>query len=147
MASCHLLCSIYAWPDDDDVAPFPDALYHGGGGNGPNAAIEGLTSDDGATLVAFVESNDMLPSGPELVVLDAATFAERRRLPLPVDPNTRLGAAVVSLSGNGQQILVSIGPSPSGTTPRTTFFIDGALRADPSVQRVDYRGVIRWLNP
>jgi len=42
MARCHLMCSIYAWPDDDTTFPFAEALYHGGGSKqGPNAAIEG----------------------------------------------------------------------------------------------------------
>lgn len=150
LASCHLLCSLYQWPDDDTTAPFPEAVYHGGGGKrGPNAAIEGLTATPDRTLLAFVDDNDMLDQVPELVVLDAGTFKERLRLPLPVEKNTRIGGAVVSPSSDGQRILVSIDSRPRemDPVPRTTYLVDDALTRDPVIRRVDFRGVVRWLDP
>ncbi len=149
IASCHLLCSLYRWPDDDDTFPFPDAVYDGGGKGGPNAAIEGLTATPDRTLLAFVEDNDMLDQVPDLVVLDGATFKERLRLPLPVGKNTGIGGAVVSPSSDGQRILVSIDPprQEMEPVPRTTYLVDDALTPEPVVRGVDFRGVVRWLDP
>lgn len=150
MASCHLLCSLYRWPHEDDTFPFPDAVYHGGGGKGgPNAAIEALTATPDGRLLAFVEDRDMVDQVPDLVVLDGATFKERLRLPLPVGKKTGIGGAVVSPSSDGQRILVSVDPPRQATAPvpRTTYLVDDALTGEPVVRRVNVRGVVRWLDP
>lgn len=140
LASCHLLCQLWPWPESQ--AP-KQPLYN------ESTAMEGLTATPDRRLLAFVEDNDMLDQVPDLVVLDGATFKERLRLPLPVEKKTSIGGAVVSPSSDGQRILVSIDPPRQTTSPvpRTTYLVDDALSAKPVVRRVDFRGVVRWLDP
>jgi hypothetical protein len=148
IASCHLLCSLRMWPEDRTVAPLPNALYYGGGGKqGPDAAIEALAVTGDKTLLALIESNEMIPRVPTVVVLDAVTFEPVARLPLPVPPRMRSAGAVISMSGDGQRILVAIDAPRKGTTPQTTFLIDRALTDKPLIRRVDDEGVVQWLEP
>ena len=137
MASCHLLCSLWPWPETDGGAK---PLYD------RTTSIEGLTSNPDRTLLAFVESREVIRERavPHLVVLDAATFEPLQRLKLPVGPDTLSGVAVVSMSPDGQRILVAIDPPPRSGTPRTTFLVDDALTAEPQIRRVDFRGVVQW---
>lgn len=141
LARCHLLCSLWRWPEDQG----PEEPFYDG-----HTAIEGLTSTPNRTLLAFVESNEVLGDVPELVVLDGVTFKTQLRLALPVKKGTHIGMAAVSLSSDGQRILVSVDAGPTGDgfwVPRTTFLVDDALTAKPVVRKVDFRGVVRWLDP
>jgi hypothetical protein len=142
MASCHLLCSLWPWPPAGGA---DEPLYHGGGGRGTTAAIEGLSASADGSLLAFVEGNEMAGTVPEVVVLAADNFKERVRLALPVDAGTRIGGAVVSVSADGQRILAAIGPAATGSIPRMTFLIEGALSRNPTIKRVGYPGVVQWL--
>lgn len=141
LAGCHLLCSLGHWPDSPQNKP-----VHG---EGAEVAIEALDVADHGQLVALVESNEMSKSIPQLVVLEVGTWKERLRLPLPVDKTTRSAGAVISMSSDGERILVSL-DSPRRATqpvPRKTFLVDDALGDNPVVRRVDYEGVVRWLDP
>ncbi len=151
MASCHLMCSLYAWPDDDTTFPFAEALYHGGGSKGgPLAAIEGLTATPDGRVIGMVESQPAPGSEPpQLVLLDGTSFKPLAAITLPFDEERYVGAADVSLSADGQRVLVSVESHPGSTTRpvRDTFLIEGAITDTPRLRRVDFDGVVRWLHP
>ncbi len=150
MASCHLMCSLYAWPDDDTTFPFAEALYHGGGSKGgPGAAIEGLTATPDGRVIGMVESEPVAGDPPQLVLLDGTSFKPVARITLPVDEENYVGAADVSLSADGQRVLVSVESNPvSATRPvQNTFLVEDAMTRNPQLRRVDFAGVVRWLQP
>lgn len=130
-ASCHVHCSLWLGLAEasDRAYGTPErarakALYHGGGdAAGATAAIDGLTATPDGRVVGFVEHDPELHERPvELVLLDGASFDELARVELPWEAGDPVGAAVVSLSADGQRVLVALGSAapPPTTTPPTT---------------------------
>ena len=148
MASCHMLCSVYSWPD-----PSPRPLYNGGGDKaGPSAGIDAMDTTPGGDVIAlaeYVPAEGIAP--PELVLLDGETIEPLARLPLPVGKDVSWAGFTVSVSPNGQRVLVTMRPSASGASgavavPRRVFLIEDALTDAPHTSRVDFLyGVLQWL--
>ena len=145
IASCHMLCSVHEWPEGYGSK----TVYHGGGGNqGTTAGIEGLTATSDGSIVGMVEFATV-PGAmqPELVLVDSDTWERRAVIPLPLGKRRPVGRAVVSLSDDGQRVLVAAGTSPTGSVPQQTFLVEDALTPAPRLRPVDYDGVVRWLDP
>ena len=153
MAGCHMMCSISAWSDNDTTVPFQEPLYNGGGGKqGAGAAIEGLTATPDGAFLGWV---DYLPmpglEPPELVLFDGVSVKPLARIVLPVNVNRQLGRLTVSLSADGQRVLVTVlppqmGPGQTTNVRHLTFLVDRALTA-PRVRIVDAPGIVRWSAP
>lgn len=149
MASCHMMCSIYAWPSHDRTFPYPEALYHGGADDtGANAAIDGLTATPDGRVIGMIE---FLPQpgfeSPELVLLNSRSFQRVAAITLPVDKDRALGALHVSLSADGRA-LVSIASrrdDPDAPWRHDVFLVDDARTPAPRIRRVDFDGVVRWI--
>lgn len=141
-AACHLHCSL--WPGLAEAGQGSDPLYHGGGGVAPATGIDGLAATRDGRLVGFVEYDPVLDGGVRLVVLDGATFEVVSRQPLPVDGDDPIDRATVSLSADGQRILVGLsGPA----RPPTSHLISGALTDSPRLSRLDIDAHLAWLDP
>lgn len=146
-ATCHLMCSLHRGFAD---AAGSTTIYHGGGDEqGATTAIDGLTSTPDGGIVAFVETEPQTPDDampPTLVLLDGVSFDTLARHELPVDPAAQeqweegvpFRPPVVSLSADGQRVLVSAG---------TTHLVEQALSDQPRIRPVDFDGVLRWFDP
>lgn len=138
-ASCHLHCSM--WPGLAE--PLTDEPVYDG------LTIDGLTATPDGQVVAFVEHDLTLGDDgppPELVLLDGASFAELARVELPGDEPQQAGVATVSLSGDGQRVLIGLGASPP-EVPTSAYLVDRALTDAPQVTPVDFAGALRWIDP
>ena len=141
-ASCHLHCSL--WPGLAETPGSGEPLYDG-------LTIDGLAATPDGHVVGFVHFDIVQPERddpPELVLLDGTSFAELQRIPLPLDPRRSPGAPTVSMSADGQRILVSVGAAADRlNVPTTPYLVDGALTGNPRLRRVDFEGVLRWSDP
>ena len=140
--ACHLHCALRPWRRLAEPAlDYEDPLYDG-------RAIEGLTSTPDGRVIGFVEFDHvLLESGqlPQLVLLDGASFAELARLDLPLAPGASPGGSTVSLSADGQRVLVSMGAADAPTT--RPYLVRRALTRQPRVVPVDFEGTVRWFDP
>lgn len=141
-AACHMHCSL--WPGLAEPSPGAEPLYHGGGGEGPTAAIEGLTSTPGGEVLGFVEHDPVVPAAVEVVLMDGSTYRVVARHTLPVDSEPALRAATVSLSGDGQEVLVGLEAGPGAIE---SHLVTGALGKDPGASRLNVGAVVGWLHP
>ncbi|MPZ89515.1 MAG: hypothetical protein GEU81_15915 [Nitriliruptorales bacterium] len=140
-AGCHLQCTL--WPGLADVPEGAEPRYEG-------LAIEGLTATPDGGAIAFIEFDPAVPDQeptPELVVLDGASFEELARIELPLEPEQSPGQPTVSLSADGQRILVALGSAGQQPVPTTPYLVEDALTDEPSVRRVDADGALRWADP
>lgn len=143
-ASCHLHCTL--WPGIAEAAEADEPLYEG-------TAIEGLTATPDGGVIGFVESDITIPEGDdsELVLLDGASFEELARITLPLDDDQNFGQPVVSLSPDGQRVVVALGGVMSGAppveVPTTPYLVEDALTDDPRLRRIDAEGALIWTTP
>ncbi|HZD23627.1 MAG TPA: hypothetical protein VE569_09535 [Acidimicrobiia bacterium] len=150
-ASCHLLSSL--WSGLAGASEDPESLYHGGGAEaGPTAAIEGLAATPDGRVVAFVEFDITLAEAdqPEMVLLDGASFEVLARVMLSLAAGESFGYPTVSLSADGQRVLVALGAvteQAALSVPTTPYLVEGALTGEPRVSRVDTAGALRWFDP
>lgn len=154
MASCHMVCSLYSWPDEDDAAPFADPVYNGGGdAQGPSAAIEAIDATPDGTVLAlaeYVPTEGIRP--PEVALLDGTSMRELARIPLPLDDS--VSRFSISVSADGQRVLALLHPYASGgeggegvVLPPEAFLIDQALSDTPRIRRLAFTGgVVQWFD-
>lgn len=145
-ASCHLHCTLAEGLADGTEGTQP--LYDG-------FAIEGLTATPDGRVVGFLEhdiaqpDDDLAADHADLVLLDGRSFDELARVEIPMEDRNGFGMPTVSLSGDGQRVLVSLRPwghdGPVG--PATSYLVSDALTEAPDVQRVDVAATLRWLDP
>lgn len=139
-ASCHLHCSL--WPGLAE--PLTDEPVYDG------LTIDGLTATPDGQVVAFVEHDLTLEddgSPPELVLLGGASFAELARIELLGDEPQRGGVPTLSLSADGQRVLVGLGASGPPAVPTSAYLVDRALTDAPRIVPVDFAGALRWMDP
>ena len=147
MASCHMLCNLYSWPD-----PSPDPLYNGGGDKaGSSAAIDAIDATPDGDVVAlaeYVPAEGIRP--PEVALLDGTSLRELARISLPVD--ALVSRFSISISADGQRVLAVLHPYAAGgeggegvSLPAESFLIDGALSDAPRIRRLDFAGVVQWF--
>ena len=155
MASCHMVCSLYTWPDEDDTAPFADPVYNGGGSaDGPSAGIDAIdATPDGAViaLAEYVPAEGIAP--PAVALLDGTSMKSLARIPLPLSKGSSWGSFTISVSADGQRVLVSMRPSATSeasgavAVPRSVLLIEDALTDSPRTSRVDFPyGVLQWFD-
>ncbi len=136
-ASCHLVCTL----ESGLVTSEGDApLYRN------DTAIEGLTATPDGRIVAFVEGAAAGPDVPQLVLLDGSSFEELARVPVGDEPRW-VGGATVSLSADGERVLVGVGSSGQPPVPTEVYLVDGALGEEPETVPVEFEGAVRWFDP